>query len=132
MKHRERKNRFIRVGVAIVAATTLILFYMFVVCRVEVMPPKCVLKQLTGFDCPGCGSQRAFAALLEGDVWGAVSHNYMLPFGVVYLLLLVVGYLWQDEPRVGVIYRQITSATALLVFVAVELLWMVVRNIVGI
>jgi hypothetical protein len=28
---------------------------------------QCVIKSLTGIDCPGCGSQRAFSALLHAD-----------------------------------------------------------------
>lgn len=28
----------------------------------------CFFKQLFGFDCPGCGFQRSFIALLKGDV----------------------------------------------------------------
>ena len=30
--------------------------------------PVCAFKYLTGYDCPGCGSQRAFHALLHGRV----------------------------------------------------------------
>jgi hypothetical protein len=29
---------------------------------------KCTFKSTTGLDCPGCGLQRAFLALLEGDL----------------------------------------------------------------
>lgn len=28
----------------------------------------CELKKITGFDCPGCGIQRSFYKLLEGDI----------------------------------------------------------------
>ncbi|MCG8600617.1 MAG: DUF2752 domain-containing protein [Verrucomicrobiales bacterium] len=46
--------------------------------------PKCVLKSLTGLNCPGCGNTRAAQALLRGDVAGAVQQNVLfivsLPF----------------------------------------------------
>ncbi len=29
----------------------------------------CPFKTFTGIDCPGCGLQRSFVALLKGDVW---------------------------------------------------------------
>lgn len=29
----------------------------------------CLIKSLTGHECPGCGSQRAFLLLLRGDFW---------------------------------------------------------------
>jgi len=32
----------------------------------------CPFKELTGYDCPGCGLQRSFIALLKGDVIEAV------------------------------------------------------------
>lgn len=37
--------------------------------------PACPLHSLTGLYCPGCGSTRAFAALLRGDVAGALMNN---------------------------------------------------------
>jgi len=41
----------------------------------------CGIKQLTGFDCPGCGMQRAFIALLKGDLPASFAANpAMLPF----------------------------------------------------
>lgn len=42
----------------------------------EVSPmPRCFFKALTGWDCPGCGSQRALHALLHGDAASAWGHN---------------------------------------------------------
>lgn len=35
---------------------------------------KCSFKSLTGFDCPGCGLQRSFLALLEGDILGCIQY----------------------------------------------------------
>lgn len=32
--------------------------------------PKCMFRVLTGYDCPGCGSQRALHALLHADMAG--------------------------------------------------------------
>lgn len=44
--------------------------------------PVCVFRYLTGFDCPGCGSQRAFHALLHGDVARAWGYNPFVFFAV--------------------------------------------------
>lgn len=50
--------------------------------------PKCILKQYTGIDCPGCGGTRCVHALLHGDLRTAFDHN-----ALVVLLLPVVLYI---------------------------------------
>jgi len=47
--------------------------------------PKCIFHSLTGFDCPGCGSQRAIHALLHGEVIKAADMNLLV---VLFLPLL--------------------------------------------
>ena len=39
--------------------------------------PTCVMKLLTGFDCPGCGGTRAAWYLLHGDLPAAAHHHVM-------------------------------------------------------
>jgi Protein of unknown function (DUF2752) len=41
--------------------------------------PACPFHTLTGWDCPGCGSTRALAALLHGELLRALSLNPLLP-----------------------------------------------------
>jgi len=49
--------------------------------------PRCVFHELTGLQCPGCGTTRALHHLLHGDIAGAFHYNAMLfvvvPFGAV-------------------------------------------------
>lgn len=46
----------------------------------------CYFKQLIGFDCPFCGSQRALALLFEGDILGSLTmYPALLP-------LLLTGF----------------------------------------
>lgn len=49
---------------------------------------QCPFHTLTGFSCPGCGSQRAFHALLNGHLVQALSHNLL----TISLLLPLVVY----------------------------------------
>ena len=37
--------------------------------------PRCILRAVSGYDCPGCGSQRAFHAMLNGNIAEAWNHN---------------------------------------------------------
>ncbi|WP_157957307.1 DUF2752 domain-containing protein [Winogradskyella tangerina] len=55
--------------------------------------PKCPFHQLTGFHCPGCGSQRALNKILNGDIIGGIRHNYLIPFAVFVILYQLIYYL---------------------------------------
>jgi hypothetical protein len=49
--------------------------------------PRCVFHELTGLQCPGCGTTRALHHLLHGDLAGALHFNAMLfvvaPFAAI-------------------------------------------------
>jgi len=45
---------------------------------------RCPFLVLTGFQCPGCGSQRAIHYLLHGDILQAMRLNLLFIPGIVY------------------------------------------------
>ena len=45
---------------------------MGIIDRLENMQLPCIYKHLTGFDCPGCGMQRAIIALLKGNFFESI------------------------------------------------------------
>jgi len=47
----------------------------------------CLTKKLFGIDCPGCGMQRSFFALIKGDLISSFVYFPSLP---IYLLLIVL------------------------------------------
>ncbi len=47
--------------------------------------PKCPFYALTGWECPGCGSQRALHALLHGHPGEAFGHNPLAVAALPYL-----------------------------------------------
>lgn len=49
--------------------------------------PKCLFRELTGYKCPGCGSQRAVHYLLNLDLMNALKENALLVLAIPYLLL---------------------------------------------
>lgn len=114
-----------RVAAIIVCAAALLCVYTLVVASLGWMP-SCPFKVFTGWDCPGCGSQRALMALAGGHLWQAWRYNLVLPFAVAYLLLLVFA------PRGGSLRRALESLPAMVGVLAVILLWWLVRNILGI
>ncbi|MDG1781370.1 MAG: DUF2752 domain-containing protein [Flavobacteriales bacterium] len=48
--------------------------------------PSCPLKASTGFDCPGCGSQRAFHELLHLNISEAFRLNSLFVLCIPYLV----------------------------------------------
>ena len=89
--------------------------------------PKCAVYQLTGYKCPGCGSQRMLHALLHGDLVSAFRYNAFLFLAFFYLVAVGVGQLIYHR------YRRLTdvllSPFAGYTFLCVVFLWCVLRNI---
>jgi hypothetical protein len=54
--------------------------------------PTCLVKLLTGFDCPGCGGTRAAWYLLHGDIPAAAHHHAPLVFAAPFLAYLYVAW----------------------------------------
>lgn len=85
----------------------------------EVASPKCLFKFATGWDCPGCGSQRAIHALLHGDVAGAWHFNPALFFAVG----LCVAMMWRPV-------RRFSEKPAFGTIVAISIIvWWIGRNL---
>ena len=49
--------------------------------------PRCTFLTLTGYKCPGCGSQRAIHALMHGDIAGAFRFNALLLISIPWITL---------------------------------------------
>jgi hypothetical protein len=50
--------------------------------------PRCLFHQLTGLNCPGCGSTRALYALLHGQIQTALRDN------ALFIISLAGGAIW--------------------------------------
>lgn len=63
-------------GVILVCAVGALYFFLFDPTKVSFFPP-CLFHQMTGWDCPGCGAQRALHELLHGHLVAAIRLNAM-------------------------------------------------------
>lgn len=97
----------------------------------EGMFPGCPLRELTGWDCPGCGGLRATHALTRGDVFGALDHNVWVAVGVPIAAVLWLFWLLRT---LGVHDRRMPKVPAAVWWTAGALLlaFTVVRNIPGV
>ena len=89
--------------------------------------PPCVLREMTGIYCPGCGTARAARRAMVGDLAGAFRYNplavVMAPL-TIYLLVLFYVDLWRGYTP----YRRSALAVAWFCLI-VLLVYSVARNI---
>lgn len=108
------------------AAVAIVLFY-GLNDPTAIRAPRCMLKTLTGYDCPGCGAQRAIHALLHGHIAQAWGYNpalfILLPLAFLYGLHELLGY--RNERLERILYHP----AVLYSLIAAILLWWVLRNI---
>lgn len=89
--------------------------------------PKCTFLSLTGYKCPGCGSQRALHALLNGDVVTAVKYNAMLLIAVPWIGLCLFAETQRTRnPR---LYQRLNAPLLIWLFLAIVIAWWLLRNI---
>lgn len=86
--------------------------------------PQCPFRALTGFLCPGCGSQRAIHALLHGDVVSAFGYNAVLVLFLPLLAVLAIPVRYEPLRRLK---RSVWLPRAVLLTVVV---WWIGRNLV--
>ncbi|MGM0635098.1 MAG: DUF2752 domain-containing protein [Bacteroidota bacterium] len=91
--------------------------------------PKCPFHLITGLHCPGCGSQRAIHAFLQGNIWQGLQHNFLM----ILLFLLLFHKLYQLS---FALFQKVTTSKNLLyhpatawVIVGVILLFWILRNL---
>ena len=83
-----KKITFIVIAVAL--AIMAVVYFVFDPTTTRLFP-KCAFYALTGFKCPGCGSQRAIHALLHADVLAAIRYNALLVFSLPFIALLLTN-----------------------------------------
>src|SRR5688572_958692 len=84
-----RTRRHVYIFLAVAIAGSLLYFYLDPSYS-RYFPP-CVFYKLTGWYCPGCGSQRAFHDLLHGDVLEAAGHNILFVLFVPLMIFAAVA-----------------------------------------
>ncbi|MCU0418282.1 MAG: DUF2752 domain-containing protein [Cyclobacteriaceae bacterium] len=91
--------------------------------------PACPFLKVTGYKCPGCGSQRAIHQLLNGNLKQAFLLNPLLVMAIPYIL---VGWIF-DYSKLNQQWLRVRSAlyglpAIRLIFVAIIGFW-IGRNI---
>lgn len=115
---------------ALVLAVLACIYFLFSPME-SVWMPKCMVKTLTGLDCPSCGAQRAFHAALHGHFAEALRYNFFLLVGLPYLVAAVVASAGSGKVSQWV-RSHLLCPPMLWLYVALYVAWMIIRNILGI
>ena len=90
--------------------------------------PKCMFHSLTGLHCPGCGSQRAIHAILNGQIIEGLKYNLLIILAIFVLSYQIVQQIivyFYPEKNNNILYK---SATPWVIFIIIILFW-ILRNI---
>lgn len=90
--------------------------------------PKCLLKAITGYDCPFCGFQRSVWSLMRGDFVDAFMYNpyiYIISPYLIMVLLCVVGVIPRDSKLCRILY----SRTSIIAAAVLTVSWWILRNV---
>lgn len=95
-------------------------------------PVHCILRTITGFQCPACGMQRALHAMAHGHFAEALSYNYMFVLAVPYALMAVLATWYNVRHVFDGLQRIVYHRYTLKGYVIIILFWWVARNVLGI
>lgn len=116
-------------AIAIATVAGLFYFYFFDPADNSNIYVSCTFKNLTGWDCAGCGGQRAFHNLLHFDIPGALRYNALFVILFPYALVLVYYTARQFITNKPFPKSFWFSGKMALIFVAVLLVFMIIRNL---
>ena len=89
------KNQLKNFAILLLLTGAVSVYYMYDPAKSSYFLP-CPFYKLTGFFCPGCGSQRAIHYLLTGNIAAAIHSNILLvillPFLVLYYAVQTFNY----------------------------------------
>ncbi len=106
--------------------TALIVYYIFDPITCDWMP-KCPSKYFSGYECPGCGMQRALHAILHGDFGKAWLYNKFLIIGLPYLTLTCYSE-FRLFPGAGSLRKIVNSKYVAGAYIFMYFSWWIIRN----
>jgi hypothetical protein len=92
--------------------------------------PKCPFFLVTGFECPGCGSQRAIHQILHGNISKAFFYN---PLMVLFIPYMLTGWLFEVIPvskNVLKWRKRLFGIKAIYIILSLIIIFWFVRNII--
>ena len=109
---------------AILAGAAALLCLYAAVHHLRLPMPRCIFHELSGWQCPGCGTQRALADFARGEILAGWSRNLLLPPAMALVALLII------LPPGNRLKERLNSPAAIYTIMAIVLAWWVLRNVI--
>jgi len=113
------------VGVVLAA----VVYFMFNPATANFFPP-CLFYKLTGYQCAGCGSQRAIHSLLHFDIVSAFKYNLIVVPAILLIALLIYLEHFGGKKRFPKLHRKLSSTKFIVAIIIVIVAYWLLRNIV--
>lgn len=104
------------------------IYYLFNPANFSIFP-KCPFLLVTGFKCPGCGSQRAIHSLLHFNLTEACKYNILLLLSLPYIVTLTYYELTKVKHRR--LYSLLHKPILVWGYIFVVNIWWIIRNILN-
>ncbi len=88
-----QRKAITRIGIGIGSLVLLYLFYRYNPSQNSYFIP-CLIHEYTGYQCAGCGSQRAIHQLLHGNIIESLKLNALLVISLPFVLFAISIQLW--------------------------------------
>lgn len=123
------RSKIIKWSMVFTVLTLLTILYKLYNPLDENLFPKCPFRSITGYRCPGCGSQTSIHYLLNFDVKNAVRANLLLILSIPYVLAGFVFDLIKNPGEKILKWRKILFGTkAIYVVLIVIISFWILRN----
>ena len=128
MDFEKRQNR-IFVFAAVVSAGIAGAIFLYLHSPQSIPFLSCLVYDLTGFYCPGCGAGRACYSILHGEWYQAFRYNpllvILLPWITLYLILWAGDWVWNKRHRID----RIVPFWFVFILLMIVIIFGIVRNI---
>lgn len=128
MTTKNKHSRIIKLLFISVLIILVCLFFTFNPVK-EPFFPRCPFLLLTGWQCPGCGSQRAIHCLLHFDLAQAFSYNQLLVISIPYLLIGTYLTYFNKQNKYTKLRRILYGKEAIYLILLIIGLFFVLRNL---
>ncbi|MDH6308175.1 hypothetical protein M2451_001200 [Dysgonomonas sp. PFB1-18] len=92
--------------------------------------PRCPFHTLTGFECPGCGSQRAIHHLVHFDLHKAFTSNPLLIISIPYILVCLWLEYFGGKQKYPKIRKALYGKSAIYAVLIIIIAFWIGRNLI--